>query len=548
MGTARRGRSLRGRTRLVAVGAALAALAGGGVTAGDAAAGVRTFGVRADAYVDAGRPHGVFGRQPRLHVSSTRRRSYLRFHLRGVDGEILRATLAVRSLGPAGAAFHVGRAAPRRWSERTLSFRGAPPVARTWPHALARARRGWSRVDVTPLVQGNGVVTFVVAPRSPRASLIFRSRESGAAALLRVVSRRPQGAPAPVNAAPAPSSQPPPAGAPAAANPYRDRIGMSGSTVWYGEEKQLAYLRRLREAGMTWVREDFHWGAFERQPGVWDWSVGDRLMRNASRAGVDVLGVIAYSAEWAASGSTIYHPPRDPSAYAAFCRELVNRYGANGTFWQQNPGLTARPLRAVEIWNEPWLHLFWRPNPDPAAYVRLLRAAATAIRSVHPEVKILASADVFQMRSDTSQSLDWFRLVLENDASVFRSLVDAYSVHLYTEERSPLDTATAQRWRFDRALITRDLAAAAGASHPLWITELGWTTEPGSDDAVSEATQALYTRQALEVAFTRWGGLVEQAFLYYWGEPVDPYVAGYSPLRPDGSAKPLWDTLVALLR
>jgi hypothetical protein len=65
---------------------------------------------------------------------------------------------------------------------------------------------------------------------------------------------------------------------------------------------------------------------------------------------------------------------------------------------------------------------------------------------------------------------------------------------------------------------------------------------------VSEATQALYTRQALEVAFTRWGGLVEQAFLYYWGEPVDPYVAGYSPLRPDGSAKPLWDTLVALLR
>jgi polysaccharide biosynthesis protein PslG len=381
-------------------------------------------------------------------------------------------------------------------------------------------------------VRGDGVVTFVLSPRSRRA-LVFGSRESGAAALLYVESRRREPEPAPA--------------APPGANAYRGRIGMTGSTVWYPEGKQLAYLRRLRDAGMTWLREDFHWGAFERRPGVWDWSVGDRLMRNASLAGIDVLGVIAYSADWAASGPTIYHPPRDPNEYAAFCRALVNRYGPNGTFWQENPALTPRPLRAVEIWNEPWHRDFWRPNPDPAGYVRLVRAAASAIRAGHPEVKILASADVFQMRADTSQSLDWFRLLLENDASVFRSLVDAYSVHLYTEERSPLDAATAQRWRFDRALITRDLAAAAAASHPLWVTEFGWTTQPGNDDAVSETAQAIYTRQALEVALTRWSGLVEQAFLYYWGEPVDSYVAGYSPLRPDGTAKPLWGTLTSLL-
>jgi hypothetical protein len=534
MEAARCRRPPRGRARLLAVAALFGACGGGALAGGvdGAAAGVLAFRASADAYVDAGRPHEAFGRRPSLHASPARRRTYVRFDLRGLDGDVVRATLALRSLGPTGAPFTVRRAAPKPWSERRVTFRRAPRAARAWPSARGRARRAWTRVDVTRLVRRDGVVTFVLAPRARRA-LVFGSRESGAAALLHVETRRRETAP--------PSSAPP------GANPYRGRIGMAGSTVWYPEDKQLAYLRRLRDAGVSWLREDFHWGAFERRPGVWDWSVGDRLMRNASLVGIDVLGVIAYSADWAASGPTIYHPPRDPNEYAAFCRALVNRYGPRGTFWRENPGLAARPLRAVEIWNEPWLHHFWRANPDPAAYVRLLRAAASAIRAVQPEVKILASADVFQMRTDTSQSLDWFRLLLENDASVFRSLVDAYSVHLYTEERSPLDTATPQRWRFDRALITRDLAAAAGASHPLWVTEFGWTTNPGDDDAVSEATQALYTRQALETAFTRWGGLVEQAFLYYWGEPADAHVTGYSPFRADGGAKPVWGTLTSLL-
>jgi hypothetical protein len=322
---------------------------------------------------------------------------------------------------------------------------------------------------------------------------------------------------------------------------------VASSTVWYSDTEQREHLSRARAAGIGWVREDFHWGAFERSPGVWDWTIGDRLMRNAATVGVNVLGVLAYSADWAASGPTIYHPPRDPAQYAEFCRRLVLRYGPAGSFWIENPGLTPRPLTAVEIWNEPWLHNFWRPNPDPAGYVQLLRAAATAIRSADPSVRILASADVFQMRSDTSESRDWFRLLLQHDAAAFRSLVDAYSVHLYTQDRSPLDTVTPQRWRFDRAFITRDLAAAADASHPLWITEFGWSTEAGSPDSVSEADQALYARQALELALTRWQSDVHMAFLYYWGKTLDDYVGGYNPVRADGSAKPLLNTLASLL-
>jgi polysaccharide biosynthesis protein PslG len=330
-----------------------------------------------------------------------------------------------------------------------------------------------------------------------------------------------------------------------AARAYEGRVGASSHTIWYRSAAQLASLRRARRSGLTWVREDFAWGAFERRPGVWDWSVGDTFMRNLSRAGLDVLPVIAYSPGWAASGPTIYHPPRYFGAYANFCKQLVRRYGVGGRFWAENPGLAPRPLRAMEIWNEPWHEFFWRPLPDPDAYARLVRASAQAVRSVDPDVKILASADIFQYV--TGKTLDWFKPLLKADPALFRDLVDAYSVHLYVQSRSPRDRVTAQRWRFDRALLTRDLAAQAGASHPLWVTEFGWSTFAGDRDSVSEKLQARYVREALKVAHVEWNGLVERSFVYFWGKATADYGGGFGILRPDGTAKPLFGALRALL-
>jgi hypothetical protein len=327
--------------------------------------------------------------------------------------------------------------------------------------------------------------------------------------------------------------------------PFRGRVGLAGATVWSEDGEQRALLQRARDAGVDWIREDFHWGAFERRPGVWDWTFGDRLMRNASKVGMNVLALVAYSAHWAASGPTIYHPPRDPAAYANFCRELVLRYGPGGNFWRENPSLPARPLTTLEIWNEPWQDYFWRPHPDPERYAALARAAAAAVKAASPAVNVLVSADVFQGRSDTKESLDWFAPLLRADPGLFRTLVDGYSVHAYSEERSPLDAVTPQRWRFDRVLMTRNLAARAGASHPIWITEFGWNTRGA--DPVSEADQALYTRQALQRAVREWGNFVPVSFLHYWGKHTGAESDGYSPLRADGSEKPLWDTLVALL-
>jgi len=535
-------RSLSRSSRATLVAAlALCALAWSPAASAAGPDGTELTGFRpvADTYVDAARPRTAFGARTRLRATVTRKRAYLRFRVAGV-ADIVDATLYLRVVGPRGAPFKVRSAGPRWWNERALNFRRAARVLHGRGSVRGYAHRGWTAVDVTSLVVGDGLLTFVVSRGAPGARLALASRESGVPAVLKIRWRGDTSTTEPPTE---PPTTDPPSG-----DPYAGRVGFSGSNVWYPADKQLAYMTKLRSGGVSWLREDFHWGAFEPTPGNWTWTVGDRLMRNASLAGLDVLGIFAYSSDWGADGPTIYHPPKDPNAYASFCRRVVERYGPGGTFWAANPQLDPRPLTAVEIWNEPWLTNFWKPNPDPARYAALVRAASSAIHAAQPTIKVLASADIFQMRSDTTQSRDWFRLLMENDAATFRDHVDAYSVHAYVQDRSPLDTVTAQRWRFDRVLMTRDLAAAHGASKPIWITEFGWSTEAGNPDAVSEADQATYSRQALEVALEDWSPLVEKAFLYYWGESSDPYNGGYSPLRPDGNPKPLWTTLSGLLQ
>jgi polysaccharide biosynthesis protein PslG len=524
----------RGLLASALAGAALLA-APAALAAGEEPLTTLVFRPVADTYVDAARPRATHGTRVNLRASAVRKRTYLRFRVRGLE-EIEAATLYVRVASARSVAFAVRRARNRPWRERWMSFRTAPGVVRGSPRAAGIARPGWTAVDVSALVRATGRVTLVLGPRVLRSPLAIRSRESAAPAQLHV-----RGKPKPPKA---PGTTPPPAPPPGT---YADRVGFSGSNVWYDATTQLQSMTKLRSGGVTWLREDFHWGAFEPAQGSWSWTVGDRLMRNASLAGLNILGIFAYSSNWGADGPTIYHPPKDPAAYANFCRKVVERYGPGGTFWQENPSLEPRPLTAVEIWNEPWLHQFWRPNPEPARYLELLRAASTAIKAAQPTVKVLASADIFQMRTDTSESRDWFRLLLEADAALFRDSVDALSVHAYSQSRGPLDTTTAQRWRYDRFLLTRDLAAAHGASKPIWITEFGWTTEQGNGDAVGEALQAQYTQQALDLALRQWSSVVEKAFLFYWGASSDAYVGGYSPLRPDGSEKPLWGTLGSLL-
>jgi hypothetical protein len=329
--------------------------------------------------------------------------------------------------------------------------------------------------------------------------------------------------------------------------PFAGRVGVSGHTVWLQPKAQYASLRRAREGGVDWIREDFSWSTIERSPGHFDWRVTDVLMRNAARLRMHVLALATYAPSWASGhAENDKFPPLDPNGYARFVRELALRYGKGGTFWRGNRKLAPVPLEAIELWNEPWHYGFWGPEPDPVAYTRLVRGAAEAIAQVHSEIDVLAVADVFQYRADTTSGPDWFAAMLAADPGLWRSsLVDGWTVHLYSETRDPKDSTTPQRWRFDRVLLTRSLARAAGADKPIWVTEFGWSTSSGRPFDVSEETQARYVHDALVRTVRQWRSFVARSFVFTWGNPQA--ADGYNLIRPDGSARPAWLTLKSLI-
>jgi len=322
-----------------------------------------------------------------------------------------------------------------------------------------------------------------------------------------------------------------------------DRIGFTTATVWLPPAEAYGYLRLARDGGVTWIREDFTWSSIEPAPGRFVWARTDALMRNVSRLGMHVLAIATYAPGWASGHpDSNKFPPTNPRDYARFAKAIADRYGRGGTFWQANRRLVPAPLTAIELWNEPWHASFWGTGPDPAAYARLVRAAATAVKRSHPRMAVLASADV-----TGSGGVEWFGPLLAADPDLWRSgLVDAWSVHLYCQDRSPWDVVSPQQYRFDRVLVTRGLAEQSGAVKPIWITEFGWSTEPGAPDAVSEQTQAQYEHDALSRATIEWRSFVRRSFVFTWTKPSVAADA-YNLLRLDGSSRPAWQAIQAFI-
>jgi hypothetical protein len=341
------------------------------------------------------------------------------------------------------------------------------------------------------------------------------------------------------------------AATPAHAASISGRVGLSTHLFWLGESDAQYQLTRLRASGIDWVREDFRWDLLEPRKGTMDWSHTDALMTAAARTHTNVLAILDYSATWASSdpsgAGSIYYPPKDPSDYAAYARRVVERYGPGGTFWAAHPELPATPLGGVELWNEPWGSWFWKPGPDPAAYARLAKAAAVAIKATGAPVPVLLSGDILQIRADGS-SAPWLDAVLAADPSL-RGVIDAYATHPYPSprDRSPLDTSMPAAYRFDRAQLTHDVAAKYNADKPIWITEVGWSTAAGVPDAVSEDTQAKYLRDAVTSALGRQA--VQRIFVFGWDKSSG--VSGdregnYGLQRADGSFKPAWSALTSM--
>jgi hypothetical protein len=149
------------------------------------------FSATADAFVSQARPNRNFGINPvlRTDASPTLERIYLRFDVRPLSGVVTRATLRLYANGHDRVGFTV-RSATSDWTEEGITYANAPSPGPLAGSSGPAAAGSWTSVDVTAMVAGEGMSSFVLTARSASAGR-YASRERGMVAPQLVVETTP---------------------------------------------------------------------------------------------------------------------------------------------------------------------------------------------------------------------------------------------------------------------------------------------------------------------------------------------------------------------
>lgn len=133
----------------------------------------------ADAYVDGSKPGSKFGTATTLRAdASPDLRSYLRFTVSGLSGNVTRATLRLYSNSAHSSGYRIHTVADGTRSEASLTYVNAPPfdpIVRATSGALVAGT--WRDLDLTSLITGNGTYDLAITTLSS-TSLSLGSRES----------------------------------------------------------------------------------------------------------------------------------------------------------------------------------------------------------------------------------------------------------------------------------------------------------------------------------------------------------------------------------
>src|SRR5207253_4838279 len=109
------------------------------------------------------------------------------------------------------------------------------------------------------------------------------------------------------------------AGAPARLSAFG--VAAGGDIQNFGAADLARELDLYATGGADWIRIDVNWSVIQRGgPSSYDWAPFDRVVKEASARGLQVLATPLYTPAWARpSGTDPLNPPSDLARYAAFC-------------------------------------------------------------------------------------------------------------------------------------------------------------------------------------------------------------------------------------
>jgi len=311
-------------------------------------------------------------------------------------------------------------------------------------------------------------------------------------------------------------------------------VGIAANTLGYGADVGRAQ-DYVRSVGVRLMREELSWYIVEPTRGARRWATTDRLMVAAAHRRMQMLVLLTGIPAWAARPNGGL--PTRTAAYGAYVRDVVARYGPNGSFWRRHPTLprSSAPVW-FELWNEPYYAPPIRSVAQADRYAALAQAGLKAGRAADPDARFLVEVDT-SYAGDAQVSDDWLD-ELERAQPGLLASADAVAAHPYSDREAISEREVGHL----RSALTQ-----RGLKQPIWITEVGWSTcsDPGAG-CVSEDEQAGRVRRFLTTMAKLPRSDVAKVILYNMhdlGRVAADREQHFGMLRLDQSHKPAWNVL-----
>jgi polysaccharide biosynthesis protein PslG len=300
----------------------------------------------------------------------------------------------------------------------------------------------------------------------------------------------------------------PASGAIPSAEAAAPRFGMAAHLMWQSLAETRVDLDRMKAAGMTYVRFDVSWKNSEPVKGSFRYlDKLDAVIAEVQKRGMTLTMTVIETPGWANGGRDAFTPPKYSGDYGRFVGMLAKRYAA-------------RPGMVYEIWNEPNDQHFWTPGPNVVKYTQLLKTAWTFIRRADPDATVLAGSILYN-------DIKFLHGIYANGGG---SSFNGLAIHPYALGYAPGSTANSYfSFKLSVPRFTKEMANH-GQAKPIWITEMGW-----SSDRVSDSTRATYFKQAVAIAKT-WTNVRGMAAYTV----RQSQFAQYGLIRRDGTTTASW--------
>jgi len=181
-------------------------------------------------------------------------------------------------------------------------------------------------------------------------------------------------------------------------------------------------IEKLVEAGMTMVRNDFHWYRIEPEDDVWALDGYDVMTDLCLDAGLQVTAIFLGAPEWATPGDS---PDEiDPQEYAEYTGHVAAHF--------------ADRIDSYEFWNEQNTSRFWPPEPNPAHYGELLKATYTAVHANDPDATVIfGGLSTFEVHFFDPRGIWNFLYRVHEAHPNICEYFDVISIHPYTFLQQP---------------------------------------------------------------------------------------------------------------